>query len=552
MENSKKQAINLFNNKKYKESLSIFLSILKKKPDSIDALMFAVYNYMQLQNYKEAIINLEKIIQINNKLPDVYYNIAVCFNVLGRTEEAISNFKKAISIKKDYFESYIQLGQLLKKQNLFNDAIDFYKEALMQVKQKDSINVNISEMYYLIKNYEKSKKYAKDALKLNPKIFFAHINIANCLIDEEDIEGAVIELEKAKSINSKYPMIYNNLGFCFKILGNNEKAISNYQKAIALNPNLHDAYFNLSHIQLSMNNFKDGWKNYEYRWGTQKKFTHRLIFNKPQWDENMGFEKILIWGEQGIGEQLLFSSILHDAIIRFKKVIISVEDKLVELLQNRFDDVEIHPLSKKISEKEFDYHLPICSLARFFRKDIFSFPDKNLNNQEKKNLRENSKKKLKCALSWKSINQNLAGIKSIQLEDLKHLLLVNKIDFFNIQYTNEYKEIDDFNRKYNVQINKNNGLDTLNDLLELSKFIDKCDFVITVSNSNAHLSALMGKPTYLLLPKTRGKFWYWENDKDGRNLWYPSIVKFQQSDQGDWSKPINSLKNFICKKYDLN
>ena len=39
--------------------------------------MFAVYNYMQLQNYKEAIINLEKIIQINNKLPDVYY-IAVC------------------------------------------------------------------------------------------------------------------------------------------------------------------------------------------------------------------------------------------------------------------------------------------------------------------------------------------------------------------------------------------------------------------------------------------------------------------------------------------
>ncbi len=103
MENSKKQAINLFNNKSYKKSLSIFLSILKKEPKSIDILMFATYNYMQLQNYKEALVYLEKIIQINKKLPHVYYNIAVCFGILGKTQEAIKNFKKSFISKKGLF-----------------------------------------------------------------------------------------------------------------------------------------------------------------------------------------------------------------------------------------------------------------------------------------------------------------------------------------------------------------------------------------------------------------------------------------------------------------
>ena len=89
----------------------------------------------------------------------------------------------------------------------------------------------------------------------------------------------------------------------------------------------------MSHIQLAQNNFIDGWKNYEFRFGTQKKFTNQLKTSKPQWDTGYGYETILIWGEQGIGEQILFGSILPDVMSKFKKVILCVEDKLVEIFQ---------------------------------------------------------------------------------------------------------------------------------------------------------------------------------------------------------------------------
>ena len=185
----------------------------------------------------------------------------------------------------------------------------------------------------------------------------------------------------------------------------------------------------------------------------RKKFTNQLKTNKPQWDTGYGFETILIWGEQGIGEQILFGSILPDVISKFKKVILCVEDKLVEIFQEKFNKLEVIPLSKKIDESMFDYHLPICSLGKFLEKisEVFYNNDESqidLNTQV-------SNRKLKCAISWKSSNENLKNIKSIALEDLKEILMIDKIDFYNIQYTNEDDEVEAFKKiQYNYSQEK--------------------------------------------------------------------------------------------------
>jgi len=548
----KEKAINLFNKQDFQKSLNILIDLSKTEPKSIDVLMYIAFNLMQLHKYNDAASYLKNIITLNKNLPQIFYNLAICFGTLGKYKEAIDNYKKAISIKKDYFEAYIQLGQLLKKINLLDDAITVYKTALTQGIQTDSIYVNISELYYLKKNYQLSMALANEALNLNPKNYLAMINIANCLMEKGEVANGIIELEKAKNICPNSPMIFNNLGFLYKQLENDEKATENYIKAIELNPKLHDAHFNLSHIQLSQNNFKEGWHNYEYRWGVQKKFSLKLNFNKPQWNENLGFDRILIWGEQGIGEQILFSSIIPDISSKFKKVLICVEDKLVKLFQKKFIDLKVCSLSNKINENEFDYHLPICSLAKVFRNHPDYFNQPHYKYLQDHNNPKRTNKKLRCALSWKSTNKDLANYKSIKLEDLKEILLLDDIDFFDIQYTNEEKEVSAIKKKHNIDIYKDQTFDSFNDLYELSEFIKTCDFVVTVSNTNAHISAFMGVPTYILLPKTRGKFWYWENDINGQNLWYSSIVKFKQEKQNEWLTPINNLKNYLIQRYYLN
>lgn len=547
MQNLKNKAINFFNKQEYIKSLEIFLLILKNNPKLTDVCLYVANCYIRLNDHKSALIYLNKENVLNKNLPEVFYNIGICHITLLKYDDAIYNFNKAISLKKSFFEAYIQLGQLFKNLNRLNEAINILNSALTNVDHKDAIYINLSEIYFLKKDFGNSTKNAKAALDLNPKNYFANINIANCLIELGKLEEGIVELEKAKNLNPQQSIIYNNLGYGYKLLGDEARAIDNYKKAISLNPNSHDSYFNLSHIQLAQNNFKDGWANYEHRWGT-KKFSNKPQFNKPLWNKTLGFERILIWGEQGIGEQILFSTILPDVTCRFKKTILYVNDKLVALFKSKYNNVEVYPFSSKINEDIFDYHIPIGSLAKLFRQDESSF--RLPLGKSDSNLKKNTDtKKFKCAISWISSNENLGNIKSVKLEFLKEILFINQIEFFNVQYTKEDKEIEEFEKKYNVEIHKNKNLDTYNDLYGLSIFLSTCDFVITVSNTNAHLAASIGIPTFLLLPKSKGKFWYWENEKNKINLWYPSIVKFKQELKSDWSKPIDDLKSYLFKKY---
>ena len=74
--------------------------------------------------------------------------------------------------------------------------------------------------------------------------------------------------------------------------------------------------------------------------------------------------------------------------------------------------------------------------------------------------------------------------------------------------------------------------------------IDICDFIITVSNTNAHLSGALGKKTYLLLPKGKGRLWYWSSENNKSN-WYPSIEILQQNVVGSWTSVIDDLRKTL-------
>ena len=152
-------------------------------------------------------------------------------------------------------------------------------------------------------------------------------------------------------------------------------------------------------------------------------------------------------------------------------------------------------------------------------------------------------------LSWQSKGGLKSDKKNINLEVLNEILKINNIEFFDIQYTNDTIENIDYKKRNNIDFEKPAGLDIYNDIYGLAQFIDSCDFIISTSNTNAHLAAALGKPTYLLLPKEYGRLWYWDNDEGGQNIWYPTIHKFNQIQQGDWSQPILELAKFIKDNY---
>ena len=507
--------------------------------------------YNEQKNYSTAIDAINKVLKINPK-NFLAQNFKGLIQVnLNEINSAILCFKQSITLNPKYIRSYINLGEIFKRMGDLDNSIKTYEKALLHNQASSEIYTNLAGIYVLkLQNHEEIDLnlvliYINKSLELNSKDIVALNHLALIKIHLSEKNEAINILEKVKKINPDYFNTYINLALAYRHVGDMHNAEKEYKKAHLIQPNNSDLLFRMSAIQLASNNFHDGWTNYEKRWyAFDYKKPLKLNFTKPHWNSKLGYERVLIWAEQGVGDQLLFGTILTDVVKKFKKVFVYCDTRLKNIFLENIDNIEIIDNIEKIDESLFDYHLPFGSLGLHFRRTVNDFNknfkffkiNKNLNYQKKT-------KKLKCALSWKSTNPDTFKQKSISLEDLLPILKYDSIDFYNIQYSDVGKEINNFYEKTSIKVNNIEDLDTFNDLYSLQQFIDSCDFTITISNSNAHLSAIIGKPTFLLLNSGIGKLWYWENEIDEKNIWYPSINKIKQSIEGDWEKPIKILEN---------
>ena len=78
-------------------------------------------------------------------------------------------------------------------------------------------------------------------------------------------------------------------------------------------------------------------------------------------------------GRARIGEQILFTSVFKDIINNFEKILLLIDDRLCRIFRENFPNIEVYPMSESVDENLFDYHLPICSLGKYFRKESSNF-----------------------------------------------------------------------------------------------------------------------------------------------------------------------------------
>ena len=532
------KSINLFKQKKLDKSLVNFKKLLKIYPKNENIINYLSLNYIFLSQFDNAILVLKELIQLNNKNVSYYLNLSYCYENINEFEKAIDNYKNAIQNISNEAQIYINLASIYKRQRKFDEAENVLKKSLYLNSYK--LFSTLAGIYADQNKFDQVMEFSKKALELNQSDFIALNNIAKVYMEKKNFEEVSKHLGKALQIEQNNYLTHLNLGTLYKNLNQLDKAKDHYDRSISLNPKSYDAYVFKSLIELSQNNFLEGWKNYEFRWFKQ---AERISITKPKWDGNKLNQKIIIWGEQGLGEQILFTSIIPEIEKIFEKIILVIDAKLKLIYEESFPNIKILTPDEDWSKEDFDCHLPMGSLGKFFRKDLQSFPEKNYYLEA--NSINNYGNKLKCGLSWKSVNSVEGDFKSIELDNLLPILKNKNLDFFNVQYTDEKKNIEQFNKKNNLKIQNIDGLDTFNDLHGLSKYLKSFNFIITISNTTAHLAGSLGVPTLLMLPKNIGKLWYWDNSIDGKNLWYPSVRIFKQNVENNWDTVILEINRYI-------
>ena len=273
------------------------------------------------------------------KLIDKYPKTSVLYNILGvvlqkknNFDKAILNLKKAINLQPNFDQAHNNLGNILKNTGKFEEAVNCYREAL----------------------------------KINPNYAEAYSNLGNALTEIGKIEEAIVNHQKALKLNPNHAVFYTNLGTSLVELEKYEEAIANHQKALKLNPKYKMANLNESIARLTLGEFEIGWKKYEARIGENNITPMRHPIEKI-WDGNYLNGTLLVWAEQGLGDHIIFASMLADLKKYAKKIILQIDKRLENLLIRYFTKMNLSNIKIVKFEKEliFDKHIAIGSLGQY-------------------------------------------------------------------------------------------------------------------------------------------------------------------------------------------
>ena len=138
-------------------------------------------------------------------------------------------------------------------------------------------------------------------------------------------------------------------------------------------------------------------------------------------------------------------------------------------------------------------------------------------------------------VSWRSTAKTVG--KSAELRDLAPILRLPGCRCIDLQYGDTGAHRDSLERELGLRLERLDDIDNLNDIDGLAALMTACDVVVTVSNTNAHLAAALGRPTFVFVPLGKASIWYWFKDRH-KSPWYPHAQTRHQASGQSWADLI--------------
>ncbi|MEK9533219.1 MAG: tetratricopeptide repeat protein, partial [Alphaproteobacteria bacterium] len=353
--------------------------------------------------------------------------------------------------------------------------------------------------------------------------------------------------KKAIHIKPDYVEAYNNMGNVLKSQRKVAEAIEAFKNALELKSDYADALHNMGQTFLAIKNFCEGFKLSAWRWKTKKFWGRFLTSAKPVWGGETN-QRLLVWGEQGIGDEIMFASMIPELCEAQSKIIVQCDKRLIPLFQRSFcDKISFYSNDKRVCEDDYDYHIPMGSLPLFFRKSLGDFKiashgflrcDKKLAQNIRNQILLGRNKKL-VGISWNTVSTSAhAKARNFSLRDLVLALDNERTQLVSLQYGDVSAEIEAVKKDLDIEIVQYSSVDNMRDIDGLASIIMACDQVVTIDNCTVHLAGALGVKTDLLLPRTCD--WRWGLDCDD-SYWYESVKLHRQSKNANWNMRISQF-----------
>ena len=544
--------------------LSCFDKAIKLKSNFPHAWHNKGNAYFELGEFEKAVESFKVAILLNPKDSQNHNHLGNAQQALSFYDEALKSYKLALDLNPLNAEAYNNQGALYQALFQYENALASFEQATYLQENNPQAHYNRGRVLKELDRVQESIDAFCRAIEMKPDFFEAYNNLANVLKDEKDLEQAFTLYSKVIELNPNFSQAYYNRGTILQEYNEIEQATLNYEMALSIAPDYADAHLNLGLVSLMGFDFAKGWNHYEWRFKSQQFQVSSFDSHRPEWShltDTSSKKRLLIWSEQGVGDVLMFCSLLSEFISKLDNtlVLVQLDERLLPLMRRSITGVEFCSTTHTLTDIDFDEQIPIGKLAAYTRSNVDAFAkqkkaflgaDKTktqtLLGQLNSGFRPHQASELihsgerLIGISWRSTAAKTGEQRSLSLKDLAQSLDASGVRLISLQYGDVGKEISDCSLQTGIQIEQVSSVDNFRDLDGLASLIDLCDEVVSVDNATVHLSGSLGKKTQVLLPFHPD--WRWGLATE-QCIWYPSVQLLRQSVPEVWSSVLQALKN---------
>jgi tetratricopeptide (TPR) repeat protein len=529
------QAVALLQSGRLAEAEDAFRAILARSPDAAAPLHFLGCILAQTSRAAEGLALIDRSLVLAPRNAAFLNNRARVLADAGRLEDALADLRRSVQADPKFFTGFLHLGTLLRGLGRFDEAVTALRRAVALEPRHPEALLHLGHALQATERIDDAVEHYSRAAEARPGYPEALLNWGNALKDRGDLEGAVARYDQALEQRPAFTEAMVNRAGASLDLERLDEARSFYRRALESRPDLANARYGLAQIALREQRFAEGWKDYERRFDTDPPQAMRRTLPLPRLtaESLSSARRVAVWSEQGIGDQVLFSTLLPELAERGIGAVVEVDARLLATYRRSLPSLEF--TSRESSDRDFaacDFEIPAGSLPSLFRNDAASFarqprallvPDEARVNE----MRERLGRGRYIAISWRSLQKGarraLAERKSIPLGFFASLANITGARLLDLQYGDVEGERAQFDAAHPGLLTRIEGLDTFGDLEGVLAAMAASERVVTASNVIAHLAGASGTQATLLYLRGWPPFHYWTAGLGERSIWYPSV-----------------------------
>lgn len=536
------RAIKLCDTDQAPKGAAIALSILSENPESAIANHVMGVAMERMGRLSLALDFFERAWKLNPDNPDIYQSMAMAawrLDMLPAAERFLRIFAQRSPNDPN---GIVNLGGVLRDQGRFADAIEVIRTGI-----------------YAMPN---------------------HADLWNAmgtvLLESGDPVQAVTFYSEALRLDPKFARAWNNIAFAHELCGEVEAAIEAFEKALHKPEHRRDEMsmrHGYSLALLAAGQLEQGWTQYQVRLDADYPDATLFTFNERRWNgddvDAVRGKRILVVGEQGLGDEVMFLNALPDLIEAVGpegEVRIACEKRLVPLIQRSFPDLVVAPhASAQLEGRDWrvapqaikdhpplDYWTPVGNLLRAFRGTTDDFPGTvGLLKPDPAAVAHwqdwlaSLGDGPKVGLLWKSLKMTAKRSKYFSaFERWKPVLTTPGAVFVNMQYGETAEDIAFAEREFGVTVHTPPDLDLKQDLDGVAALGKALDLTIGPMNASINLACAAGGEAWIIAGQSRN----WTLLGTGECLWYPSARVFTADGFANWTAIMKDLAGALDER----